>query len=150
MAQQSSISVPLLDLKAQYASIRDDVRAAIAYIETLNVRAVDLAGYSFGAWVNSGVAAENRTSIKSMMMISPPVGFIEFGNVNALSCLKLVVTGNRDDIAPADRIRALLPSWNPDTHFKIIDGCDHFYSGYYDKLQSIITQHLKSEKSNPV
>ena len=42
-----------------------DVRAAIAYVESMNVGAVDLAGYSFGAWVNSGVAADSPTSIKS-------------------------------------------------------------------------------------
>jgi len=128
---------------------QDDVCAAIAYVETMNVSAVDLAGYSFGAWVNTGVAADSRTSIKSMMMISPPVGFIEFKNVNALSCLKLVVTGSRDDIAPVNQIRDLLPAWNPKAQFEIIEGCDHFYSGHLDRLQSILTRYLKSTKSDP-
>jgi alpha/beta superfamily hydrolase len=127
---------------------QDDVRAAIAYVENRNVSAVDLAGYSFGAWVNTGVAATSRTSIKSMLMISPPVAFIEFGNVKALSCLKLVITGSRDDIAPPHQIRDLLPAWNPDAKFKIIDGCDHFYIGYLDKLQSILTGYLKSLESD--
>jgi alpha/beta superfamily hydrolase len=126
-----------------------DVRAAIAYVESMNVSAVDLAGYSFGAWVNTGVAADSRTAIKSMMMISPPVGLIEFENVNVLSCLKLVLTGSRDDIAPVNQIREMLPTWNPDAQFEVIAGCDHFYSGDLDKLRSILTQHLKSEKSNP-
>ena len=111
-----------------------DVRAAIAYVESMNVSAVDLAGYSFGAWVNTGVAADSPTAIKSMMMISPPVGLIEFENVNVLSCLKLVVTGSRDDIAPVNQIREMLPTWNPDAQFEVIDGCDHFYSGHLDKL----------------
>jgi alpha/beta superfamily hydrolase len=123
---------------------QDDVRAAIAYVENMNVSAIDLAGYSFGAWVNTGVAADSRTSIVSMMMVSPPVGFIEFQNVNALGCLKLVVTGSRDNIAPVNQIRDLLPAWNPDAQFEIIDGCDHFYMGYLDKLQSILTGYLKS------
>ena len=127
---------------------RNDVRAAIAFIENMNVSAVDLAGYSFGAWVNAGVVADNRTSIASMMMISPPVGFIEFENVSALDCLKLVVTGSRDEIAPVNQIRDLLPAWNPRAHFEIIDGCDHFYIGYLDKLQSILTQYLKSSESD--
>lgn len=129
---------------------QDDVRAAIACVENMNFSAVDLAGYSFGAWVNAGVVADNRTLIESMTMISPPVGFMEFENVNALGCLKLVVTGSRDDIAPAHQIRDLLPAWNPSTQFEIIDGCDHFYIGYLDKLQSILTRYLKSEKSEPL
>ena len=123
-----------------------DVRAAIAYVESMNVSAVDLAGYSFGAWVNTGVAADSPTAIKSMMMISPPVGLIEFENVNVLSCLKLVVTGGRDDIAPVNQIRDLLPAWNPDAQFEIIDGCDHFYSGHLDKLKVILTSFLQSQK----
>jgi len=123
-----------------------DVRAAIAYVESMNVSAVDLAGYSFGAWVNTGVAADSPTAIKSMMMISPPVGLIEFENVNVLSCLKLVVTGGRDDIAPVNQIRDMLPTWNPDAQFEVIDGCDHFYSGHLDKLKVILTSFLQSQK----
>jgi alpha/beta superfamily hydrolase len=129
------------------AGEQDDVRAAVAFVRNQAVPAVDLAGYSFGAWVNAGVAAENCTAIESMMMVSPPVGFIEFENSTPLSCLDLVVTGSRDDIAPADRIRALLPTWNPGTHFEIIGGCDHFYVGYLDKLQSIIRSFLKNPKT---
>jgi alpha/beta superfamily hydrolase len=127
---------------------QDDVRAAIAYVESMNVNADDLAGYSFGAWVNTGITADSRTSIKSMMMISPPVAFIEFGNIEALSCLKLVVTGSRDDIAPAHQILDLLPVWNLDARFEMIDGCDHFYTGYLDKLHSILTHYLQSRESD--
>ena len=123
---------------------QDDVRAAIAYVNQRDVAAVDLAGYSFGAWVNTGVAADEHIKIESMIMISPPVAFIEFKNVNALGCLDLVVTGSRDEIAPVDQIRDLLPTWNPNAQFDIIDGCDHFYIGYLDKLQSILTRYLQS------
>ncbi len=123
---------------------QDDVRAAVGFVRHKAVPAIDLAGYSFGAWVNAGVSADKRTPIESMMMVSPPVGFIEFENVNAISVLKLVVTGSRDDIAPADRIRELLPVWNPDTRFEVIDGCDHFYAGYLEKLESILNRYLQS------
>jgi alpha/beta superfamily hydrolase len=125
------------------AGEQDDVRAAVGFVRHKAVPAIDLAGYSFGAWINAGVATDKRTPIESMIMVSPPVGFIEFENVNAISALKLVVTGSRDDIAPADRIRELLPVWNPDTRFEVIDGCDHFYAGYLDPLQEILTSCLK-------
>ena len=127
---------------------QDDVCAAIAYVENMNISAIDLAGYSFGAWVNAGVVADSRTSIASMMMVSPPVGYIEFENVNALGCLKLVVTGSRDHIAPVNQIRDLLPAWNADAQFEIIDSCDHFYSGHLDRLQSILIRYLKSRESD--
>ncbi len=127
---------------------KDDVRAAIVYAQRMNVARVDLAGYSFGAWVNAAVAAAKHTAIHSMIMVSPPVGFIAFENVKALKCLKLVVTGSRDDIAPADQIRSLLPTWNLDAEFEIIDGCDHFYFGHLQKLKSILIRYLTSVESD--
>jgi hypothetical protein len=125
---------------------QNDVRAAIAAVEERGFSDVALAGYSFGAWINARLIAKNPIAIASMLMVSPPVVFIEFGNVSALNSLKLVVTGSRDDIAPAEQIRALLPIWNPEAHFEIIDGCDHFYIGYLDKLQSILTTYLQNQQ----
>ena len=123
---------------------QDDVRAAVAYLGQRDVTTVTLAGYSFGAWVNTGVAVDEQTTIASMMMVSPPVGLIEFKNINALSCLDLIITGSQDEIAPVHQIREILPRWNPDARLDIIDGCDHFYSGYLDKLQSILKRYLQS------
>lgn len=124
---------------------QQDARAAIATVQKKGANAVDLAGYSFGAWINAGLAAAGGIAITSMLMVSPPVGFIDFENVNTLSCLKMVVTGSRDDIAPAAQIRDLLPVWNPKAQFEIIDGCDHFYAGYLHELQSILTSFLQNQ-----
>ena len=122
---------------------RNDVRAAIAAVQARGVSEVALAGYSFGAWVNARLIAMDPIAIASMLMISPPVGFIEFGDVGTLNSLKLVVTGSRDDIAPEEQIRVILSNWNPNAHLEIIDGCDHFYVGYLDKLKSILTTYLQ-------
>ena len=122
---------------------QNDVRAAIAAVQARGVSDVALAGYSFGAWVNARLIAKDPMVIASMLMVSPPVGFIEFGDVSTLSSLKLVITGSRDEIAPEEQIRVLLPNWNPDAHLEIIDGCDHFYIGYIDKLKSILTTYLQ-------
>lgn len=125
---------------------QNDVRAAIAAVQEKGINEVALAGYSFGAWVNARAMTKDPIAMASMLMVSPPVGFIEFGDVSTLNSLKLVVTGSRDDIAPAEQIRALLPIWNPDAAFEIIDGCDHFYVGHLDKLQSILTTYLQSQQ----
>ena len=123
---------------------QDDVRAAIAAIQDRGAVDIDLAGYSFGAWVNARLSAADLSVISSMLMVSPPVGYIEFDNVSSIACLELVVTGSRDDIAPPDQIRDMLPAWNPTARFEIIDGCDHFYAGYLDKLQTILTSYLQN------
>ncbi len=123
---------------------QEDVRAAIAYLADLGVKQIDLAGYSFGAWVNGylGCAGDGITN---MVMVSPPVAFIDFGPVGTLGCLKLIITGSRDDIAPAEVIRQAYREWNAEAHFEVIDGADHFYGGYEDRLANILASNLKPQ-----
>ncbi len=77
-----------------------------------------------------------------MVMVSPPVAFIDFGLVSTIDCLKLVITGSRDDIAPAEMIRQSYHEWNAEAHFEVINGADHFYGGYEDRLEEILSSNL--------
>ena len=116
---------------------QEDVRAALLYLTELGISHLDLAGYSFGAWVNAHILCADA-DIETMVMVSPPVAFIGFDSINAIKCLKLIITGSRDDIAPADLIHRLKPKWNPDARFEIIEEADHFYWGYLDALHKIL------------
>jgi len=115
-----------------------DVRAALAYLKNLSIEHLNLAGYSFGAWVcyNLAVAMPN---VKNMVMVSPPVGFIDFSPQIAIPILRSVITGSQDnDIAPAHRIRQLMSVWNPGATLKIVKDADHFYSGSFSALESYL------------
>jgi len=122
-----------------------DVRAAISYLDDLNIGQIDLAGYSFGAWVNA-LAATNNLNIKNMVMVSPPLAFIDFGSIADLGCLGLTVTGSRDDIAPPDLIKKSHAGWNAAAQFEVINGADHFYAGYINKLEAILTAYLEGRE----
>lgn len=115
-----------------------DVLAAIAFLFEMGIKQIDLAGYSFGAWVNAHAIREDAP-VQNIMMVSPPVGFMDFQPTSAMSGLKFVVTGSRDDIAPVDIIRKTLSVWNPDARFEVIDGADHFYGGYLGQLESVLS-----------
>ena len=121
---------------------QEDVRAAITYLSESGVTNLHLTGYSFGAWVNASFIINNGPSVNEMIMVSPPVAFIDFGSIGTIDCLKLVITGSQDDIAPPTLIRSVLPVWNPDARFEIIEGCDHFYGGHLKKLESILSSYL--------
>ena len=119
-----------------------DVHAAVSYLTDLNIERIDLAGYSFGAWVNARFITSDPVAIASMLMVSPPVRFIEFGDVSTLNSLKLVVTGSRDEIAPPGVIRQMLTTWNLSAHFDIIDGSDHFYNLHTRQLEDVLGRHI--------
>ena len=116
-----------------------DVLAALSFLADIGVEKIALAGYSFGAWVNAHAVIQEDIFVENMMMVSPPVGFMDFNAINAMNVLKFVITGSRDDIAPVDAVKKMLPIWNPDARFEIIDGADHFYGGYLEQLESLLS-----------
>jgi hypothetical protein len=124
---------------------QEDVRAAVSYLADIGARQIDLAGYSFGAWVNA-LAVKNGLRVANMIMVSPPVAFIDFKSISELGSLGLIVTGSRDDIAPADMVEKLYPAWNPTAKFEVISGADHFYGGYQDRLEAVLADFLTNEQ----
>jgi uncharacterized protein len=115
-----------------------DVLSAILFLADMGMERIDLAGYSFGAWVNAH-AIQVDTLVEQMIMISPPVAFMDFKSIVTMDTLKFVTTGNRDDIAPADMVKKMVPIWNPNARFEVIDGADHFYGGYLGQLEECLS-----------
>jgi alpha/beta superfamily hydrolase len=122
-----------------------DVHAAVSYLADLGIEQIDLAGYSFGVWVNA-LSSINEPRLANMIMVSPPVAFIDFGAISDLGSLRLIVTGNRDNIAPPDLIEKAYQGWNADAQLEVISGADHFYLGYIDKLEAILRAYLEGRK----
>ena len=120
---------------------QEDVRAALNYLCALGKTSCDLAGYSFGAWVNA-LGLKGFDQARRMIMVSPPVNFIDFSFFGYSPKLCLVIAGSEDEIAPPDAIRELLPSWNPDASLEIIPGADHFYWGKSGDLKGIVGKFL--------
>ena len=118
-----------------------DLRAALLFIASTGINHVELAGYSYGAWINSLVAC-NDASIKNIVLVSPPVAFIDFKPVTSIPGLKLVITGTLDDYAPPDLLEKTVKLWNPKATIEIINGADHFYGGYTKKLESVLRKRV--------
>lgn len=120
-----------------------DVGSAVAYLKDLGMISLDLAGYSFGAWVNAQ-AIGDQNHVGRMIMVSPPVNFMDFSFLKYTPKIQLVITGSRDDIAPPDMIRKMLPGWNTDLNFHVIQGADHFYWGKTVEMEAVVRDFLKA------
>jgi uncharacterized protein len=118
-----------------------DVCAAVEYLKAKKIQQVVLAGYSFGAWVNAYVKCDNVT-FEKMVMVSPPVAFMDFTPARSIDKLNLVITGSRDEMAPPEQINKILPLWNRSADFKIIDGADHFYWDHFKTLDRVLTSYI--------
>ncbi len=116
---------------------QEDVRAAVAYLCGLGKTSIDLAGYSFGAWVNAQ-CIQSLTDVKRMIMVSPPVNFLDFSFLKYCAKIRLVIAGSEDDIASPAMIKDMIPVWNSEAEFNIIKGADHFYCGKTGELEAVI------------
>ena len=121
----------------------DDLLAARNYLADEGISEIILAGYSFGAWVIVNAAAAGKIEADSLILISPPAAMLPFAETLKLPNLKQVITGEIDEIAPPHPVIKLIDSWNPDTSFSIIKGCDHFFGGHLQDIASILKQLLK-------
>jgi alpha/beta superfamily hydrolase len=130
---------------------RQDVVAAVSYLHNLGKSPLDLVGYSFGAWVNA-LALKDLNSVGRMIMVSPPVNFMDFSFLEYTDKIKLMVAGSEDDIAPPEMIKKMISRWNPEAALRIIQEADHFYWGKTGELEKIIRSFLQSvfQPPNPV
>jgi alpha/beta superfamily hydrolase len=122
-----------------------DVRAGLLYLNGLGKSSIDLAGYSFGAWVIAR-GLESFEHTRRMIMVSPPVAFIDFSFLGYSDKIQLVIAGSEDDIAPPGMIKGMIHAWNPDVHFNIIQGADHFYAGKTFEIARVIQEFLHDKK----
>jgi alpha/beta superfamily hydrolase len=121
-----------------------DLYNAIIFLTERGTHKIYLAGYSFGAWVNAHISYNDATYAE-MIMVSPPVALMDFTFLKNLAGLKLVVSGSRDKIAPAEQIKKMMPAWNPDATVEIIPGADHFYWEYLDELTALLDTYIRPE-----
>jgi alpha/beta superfamily hydrolase len=121
---------------------QEDVRSALQYMYERGKRDVDLAGYSFGAWVNAKIN-DTHSLCDRIVMISPPVAFLDFSFLSFNPKIRLVVAGGKNDIAPADTITNVINTWNQKAHLEVIEGADHFYTGKIGSLKSTLSRFIR-------
>ena len=124
---------------------QEDVKGALRHLESLGKSRIDLAGYSFGAWVNA-LGLDKFEEAQRLIMVSPPVSFVDFGFLQYSPKIQLVICGTRDEIAEYKQVEKMLPKWNDEAVFRVVQGADHFYSGYEEELIDIIRRFLREEK----
>ncbi len=100
---------------------QEDIHSAIAYMNASGYSQIDLAGYSFGAWVLALWSKQIADHRHHIHLVAPPVAFIDFKDVGPIQGLKKAIVGSMDELAPVGQIEALLPSWHSmanDSHSK--------------------------------
>ncbi len=131
-----------LDERDDYREIVEDGFAAARYARGLaGVKAVFMAGYSFGARVMEEIAEGAET--EGAVAISPPLRFHDFSKLAILSAKKLLIWGEKDFTASGSAIKAYVNVVRPPKEVAIIKDQDHFFRGYERDLSKVIEDSLR-------
>lgn len=123
---------------------QDDVAASLSYLNERGKHRmgdVDLVGYSFGAWVNL-LSLARVSAVRRLIVISPPVAFLDFGLIHPSPKIELIIAGTRDEFAPEDQVRAIFRSLSPDARLHFVANADHFYGGATVEIERVLDHYL--------
>ena len=112
----------------------DDALAVLADAQSTLGAAlpVVLAGFSFGAYVQTRVA--QRIAFQRLVLVGPAVGRFAVGPVPADT---IVIHGEEDEVVPlADVFAWARPQELP---IVVFPGCGHFFHGRLPQLQRVVT-----------
>ena len=113
----------------------DDLLAAVAWVrEQRSEHGLWLVGYSFG----SNIVAKAVTSVDPdhALLLAPPVSVMDFSAI-AETDRVYAIGGSQDDFVDAAKLNGLLGD-----RAYLIDGADHFFSGFATELSDAVAQVL--------
>lgn len=121
----------------------EDARTALAY---LRGRYPDArrwaAGFSFGSWVASRLAA-SEPDVERLVLIAPPVHTQTFEEMRTLATPKLVVQGTGDEICRPENLERVWPEWAEPKRLVRVPGASHFFDRRLGELADAIREGLR-------
>jgi len=117
----------------------EDILTAVSFLREKNKPEILIAGYSFGAWVNSTVLA--KLEMRNAILVSPPLEIFEFDLSELRDKVGLIVSADQDPYCPVDKItKAAVYLHCP---LEIIAGTDHFFSGKEEAIIASVIRYCR-------
>jgi alpha/beta superfamily hydrolase len=117
-----------------------DYAAALAHLAETVPGPLCAAGYSAGA-AAAVRAAARAPRVRRLLLVAPPPALLDGAAFAACRARVLVIVGDRDDIAPADALRALLAPLS-DARLEVLADVDHFFVSGLPELGRIAAAWL--------
>ena len=124
-----------------------DAAAALDWLQSANADAPQcwIGGFSFGAWIGMQLLMR-RPEITSFVSVAPPANMYDFSFLAPCPSSGLFLSGDRDDIVPADSIETLVGKLRQQRGIEIdhhtIKGANHFFHEKLETVEGIVGNYL--------
>ena len=119
---------------------KEDIIAVCEYLKKSGMREILFAGYSFGAWVGSGIIAQPDHPFCSSIFVAPPIDYFEFDWHPLKNKIDLLICGDADQFCSLEVLTDKAKKIN--AALEIIRGADHFYGGREQELMEILHKYM--------
>ena len=120
-----------------------DARAALAFVRARHPLArAWAAGFSFGSWVASRLAA-GAPGIERLILIAPPVHTQTFVEMETLAVPKLVIQGTADAVCKPENLARRFPGWAEPKRLVEVAGASHFFDRRLAQLADAILEGVR-------
>jgi alpha/beta superfamily hydrolase len=131
---------------------RDDVRAALDWLDQRCHLPILMAGFSFGAHVGLSQAckelSEGRQRIPGFAALGLPVAAegrnYRYSFLAQCTMPKLFISGSADQYAPSAELERVVASAAQPATLVLVSGADHFFAGKLDQMQHAMHAWLVS------
>ena len=121
---------------------RDDALVALDWLRRRHPGArAWVAGFSFGAWVASRVAASQQ-AVERLILVAPGVHTQTFEEMRTCAVPKLVVQGTADDVCKPENLARVFPTWADPKRLELVEGASHFFDKQLGELGEAIERGL--------
>jgi alpha/beta superfamily hydrolase len=121
---------------------RDDALVALDWLRRRHPDArAWVAGFSFGAWVASRVAAA-EPAIERLILIAPGVHTQTFEEMRTCPVPKLVVQGTADEVCKPENLAQVFPTWAEPKRLELVEGASHFFDRKLTELGEALERGL--------
>jgi alpha/beta superfamily hydrolase len=116
----------------------EDARCAFRYLAARHPGSRRwAAGFSFGSWVASRLAA-SEPSIERLLLIAPPVHTQTFEEMRTLTIPKVIVQGLGDEICRPENLVRALPAWAGPKRLIEVPEASHFFDKQLAELAQAV------------
>ena len=124
---------------------RGELQDALALLDWLRRRHARaeawVAGFSFGSWVASRVAA-SEPAVRRLLLVAPPVHTQTFEEMRTCPVPKLVIQGTADDVCRPENLERVYPTWAEPRQLEWVEGASHFFDRRLAELGAAIERGL--------
>ena len=99
------------------------------------------AGFSFGSWVASRLAASDA-AVERLVLVAPPVHTQTFEEMRVAIVRKLVVQGSADQVCRPENLARVYPTWAEPKRLELVEGASHFFDRKLAELGEAIERGL--------